>query len=217
MSDEKTPFKPAFAKISAEKRLRILNTAISVFAVKGFTGANINIIASEAKVSIGAMYNYFDTKEDLFLTVIDHLHDFLEQKLTEAIEGKPGFFEAVEAMMRAAVAGAIEYPNHTNVYLNTTAEHINGLGTRLSGKMEGVTLEVYRDLADSAVENGSLPEDTDIAMLGFLIDNQIVALQRAYAKDYHQARMRLFLDEETDPEKVIPRTMSMIRMAASGG
>ena len=211
MSDEKTPYKPAFAKISDEKRQRILDTAISVFAENGFTGANINTIAAEAGVSIGAMYNYFETKEDLFLTVIDHLHDFLEQGLTEALAGKPDFFKAVEAMMRAAVAGAIEYPDHTNVYLNTTAEHIDGLGARLSGKMEGVTLDVYRNLATGAVENGTLPKETDISMLGFLIDNQIVALQRAYAKDYHRARMNLFLDGETDAEGVIRRSMKLFR------
>ncbi|MCP3870504.1 MAG: helix-turn-helix transcriptional regulator, partial [Gammaproteobacteria bacterium] len=69
MNDQQTPFNKAFAKIDTEKRLRVLDTATKVFAEKGFVGANINIIAREAGVSIGAMYNYFDTKENLFLTV----------------------------------------------------------------------------------------------------------------------------------------------------
>ena len=214
MTDPKTPFKKAFAKIDQEKRLRVLDTATRVFAEKGFVGANINIIAREAGVSIGAMYNYFDTKEDLFLTVIDHLHDFLEQGLVSVVGDSMGFFDAIETMMREAVAGAVSHREKTILYLNTTAEHIDGLAERLSRKMEGVTVRFYRNLAERAVESGELPHDADTTMLSFIIDNQIVALQRAYATPYHEARMGLFMDGETDPERVIPRVMQALKGAA---
>lgn len=211
MTDPQTPYKKAFAKISDEKRLRILDTATAVFAEKGFVGANINIIASKAGVSIGAMYNYFDTKQDLFLTVIDHLHDFLEQGLVSVVNEEMGFFDAIETMIGEAVAGAVSHREKTVLYLNTTAEHIDGLEERLSRKMEGVTIEFYRGLAKKAVDSGELPPDSDTTMLSFIIDNQIVALQRAYATNYHAARMSLFLNGETDPEQVIPRVMKALR------
>lgn len=214
MSNPRTPYKKAFAKIAPEKRLRILDTATEVFADKGFVGANINIIAREAGVSIGAMYNYFDTKEDLFLTVIDHLHDFLEQGLVSVVREDMGFFDAVETMIREAVAGAVGHREKTILYLNTTAEHIEGLSERLSRKMEGVTIEFYRNMAEQAVNTGELPPDTDTAMLSFIIDNQIVALQRAYATPYHESRMKLFLNGETDPGQVIPGVMKALRGAA---
>ena len=214
MSNQSTPYKKAFAKIAPEKRLRILDTATKVFAEKGFVGANINVIASDAGVSIGAMYNYFDTKEDLFLTVIDHLHDFLEQGLVSVVREDMGFFDAVETMIREAVAGAVSHREKTILYLNTTAEHIDGLSERLSRKMEGVTIDFYRNLAEQAVGSGELPAETDTAMLSFIIDNQIVALQRAWATPYHESRMKLFLNGETDPEQVIPRVMKAIRGAA---
>lgn len=214
MTDPQTPYKKAFAKIDDEKRLRVLDTATRVFAEKGFTGANINIIAKEAGVSIGAMYNYFDTKEDLFLTVVDHLHDFLEQGLLSAIREDMGFFDAIETIIREAVAGAATHREKTILYLNTTTEHISGLADRLSRKMEGVTIGFYRSLAEQAVESGELPPETDIAMLSFIIDNQIVALQQAYATRYHESRMNLFLQGETDPERVIPRVMRALRGAS---
>ena len=214
MTESRTPYKKAFAKIADEKRLRILDTATYVFAEKGFVGANINIIAKEAGVSIGAMYNYFDTKEDLFLTVIDHLHDFLEQGLVSAVSEEMGFFDAIETMIRGAVAAAVSHRDKTILYLNTTTEPIDGLAERLSRKMEGVTIGFYRSLAEQAVGSGELPPDTDTTMLSFLIDNQIVALQQAYATGYHEARMKLFLDGETDPDQVVPRVMKALRGAA---
>lgn len=214
MNNERCPYKKAFEKIDNDKRTRILDTATGVFAEKGFMGANINIIAKEAGVSIGAMYNYFDTKEDLFLTTIDYLHDFLEKELVNAVSEEFGFFESLEAMIREAVLGATKYRNRTRLYLSTTAEHISGLTARLSKKLEGVTLNFYRNLAARAKVSGELPESTDTEMLCFFIDNQIVALQQAYSTDYHQARMSLFLDGETDPEIVIPRVVALIRGAA---
>ena len=217
MTDPKTPFKEAFAKIEDEKRLRVLDTATRVFAEKGFVGANINIIAREAGVSIGAMYNYFETKEDLFLTVVDHLHDFLEQGLRATVREDMGFFEAIETMIRGAVDGAVTHREKTILYLNTTTEPIEGLAERLSRKMEGVTVGFYRSLAEMAVESGELPADCDTVMLSFVIDNQIVALQRAYATPYHEARMKLFLDGESDPGQVVPRVMKALRGAAGTG
>lgn len=214
MTDSKTPFKKAFANIDPGKRLRILDTATRVFAEKGFVGANINTIAREAGVSIGAMYNYFDTKEDLFLTVIDHLHDFLEQGLVSVVGEEMGFFDAIGTMMREAVAAAESHRDKTILYLNTTAEPVDGLAERLSRKMEGVTIRFYRSLAERAVKTGELPPDTDSTMLSFIIDNQIVALQRAYSTRYHEARMSLFLDGETSPDRVIPRVMQALRGAA---
>lgn len=214
MTDSQTPYKKAFAKIDSRKRLRVLDTATRVFAQRGFTGANINIIAKEAGVSIGAMYNYFDTKENLFLTVVDHLHDFLEQGLLSAVREDMGFFDAIETMMREAVKGAVTHREKTILYLNTTTEPISGLAERLSRKMEGVTIGFYKSLAERAVESGELPPDTDIKMLSFIIDNQIVALQQAYATRYHEARMHLFLRGETEPGQVIPRVMKAVRGAA---
>lgn len=214
MTDQRTPYKKAFGKIKSEKRLRILDTATKAFAEKGFVGANINVIASEAGVSIGAMYNYFDTKEDLFLTVVDHLHDFLEQGLLSAVREEMGFFDTIETMIREAVAGAVTHREKTVLYLNTTAENISGLAERLSKKMEGVTIGFYRSLAKQAIDSGELPSDTDTIMLSFIIDNQIVALQRAYATKYHAARMGLFLNGKTEPDQVIPRVMKALRGAA---
>ncbi len=214
MTDSQTPYKKAFAKINTEKRLRVLDTATKVFAEKGFVGANINIIAKEAGVSIGAMYNYFDTKEDLFLTVVDHLHNFLEQGLISVVSEEMDFFDAIETIIREAVAAAATHREKTILYLNTTTEPISGLAERLSKKMEGVTIGFYRSLAEQAVESGELPPDTDITMLSFIIDNQVVALQQAYATRYHEARMNLFLNGETNPGQVIPRVMKSLRGAA---
>src|ERR671939_646172 len=54
---------------AAEVRQRILEGADRAFGAHGFRGASIPEIASEAGVSVGLIYRYFPSKEELFLSV----------------------------------------------------------------------------------------------------------------------------------------------------
>jgi AcrR family transcriptional regulator len=67
-----------------ERRLQILDTALKVFAAKGFKSASIKDIAEVAGISQGLIYHYFKDKEDLMSVTIKH-HSFiceLQQILT---------------------------------------------------------------------------------------------------------------------------------------
>ena len=54
-----------FQDIRTEKRQRILDSALMVFSQKGYHGASISSIATEAKISKGLIYNYFHSKESI--------------------------------------------------------------------------------------------------------------------------------------------------------
>jgi AcrR family transcriptional regulator len=83
--------KGQFEEIRQEKRELILETALEVFAVHGFHGASISMIAQKAGIAKGLMYNYFESKEELLKAIIDKgLKDALgvytplfENKITE--------------------------------------------------------------------------------------------------------------------------------------
>ena len=54
-----------FKEIRADKKQLIIDTALNLFANKGYHASSISMIAKEAKISKGLMYNYFDSKEAL--------------------------------------------------------------------------------------------------------------------------------------------------------
>lgn len=60
---------------------RIRTAAAVLFAEAGFHGTGMRHIAEKAGVSIGALYHYFPSKEDVFLAVLRHAYD---QRLAEA-------------------------------------------------------------------------------------------------------------------------------------
>lgn len=64
--------RPRFERLDEAKRTLILETSAREFANHGYDGASLNRILTEAGISKGAAYYYFDDKADLFATVVDH-------------------------------------------------------------------------------------------------------------------------------------------------
>ena len=65
MSD-KSPYRE---RLIEERRNQILDAAALLFARKGYKGATIREIAHEAGVAEGTIYNYFDSKHDLLISL----------------------------------------------------------------------------------------------------------------------------------------------------
>jgi AcrR family transcriptional regulator len=55
---------------STLKKRQILDGARQVFLLSGYAGASMDEIAVQAKVSKGTLYNHFDSKDDLFRSLI---------------------------------------------------------------------------------------------------------------------------------------------------
>ena len=67
-----------------DKRQRILQAAVKVFARKGYHGARVSEIARKADVADGTIYLYFQNKEDILVSLFDeimseHLQDKRQQ------------------------------------------------------------------------------------------------------------------------------------------
>jgi AcrR family transcriptional regulator len=56
---------------SEETRTRIMDAAIRLFSTRGFNAASVDDICTEAGISKGAFYHHFETKQALFLALLD--------------------------------------------------------------------------------------------------------------------------------------------------
>ncbi|PAD74678.1 TetR/AcrR family transcriptional regulator [Paenibacillus campinasensis] len=52
------------------RRQQILEAALKIFAQRGLHGAKMSMIAEEANLSAGQLYRFFESKEELFVTLI---------------------------------------------------------------------------------------------------------------------------------------------------
>lgn len=71
---------------SAEDTRRIINdAALTVFAKSGYEGANMRMIAAEAGISVGALYLYHRSKEELCATVFRGLFKEFRREITQKV------------------------------------------------------------------------------------------------------------------------------------
>ena len=88
----------------AQTRERLLDAATRVFANKGYAAASLDEIAEEAGLTKGAVYSNFESKDDLFVTLLEErvdprMIDFGEE-VGRDVSGEEQAREAGELYMR---------------------------------------------------------------------------------------------------------------------
>lgn len=99
-----------------EKRARILEAAIHVFAEKGFHAARISDIAERAGVADGTIYLYFKHKEDILLSVFEEKMDELMSELSASLENTPDPRDRIRAFARHHVYQLRKHPELAQVF-----------------------------------------------------------------------------------------------------
>src|SRR2546430_13714649 len=83
-----------------DRRTQILDAALVCFAKRGFHQASMHDISTEAGISVGLIYRYFQNKE----AVISAMADRHKQKIHEILERArqaPGLLESLEILFTA--------------------------------------------------------------------------------------------------------------------
>ena len=87
-------------RIPAEqRRIRILDAAVEVFAELGYDAAKMQDIAARAGVVPSVLYDHFGSKRELFITVLEQHAARLRERSLRRLEGA-----SVEELVRASVA-----------------------------------------------------------------------------------------------------------------
>ncbi len=186
----------SFEKITQEKRDKILGSAISEFAEHGFDSANINKIAKDAGVSIGSMYKYFSSKEDLFLTVVHFGVETTKAVLEEIIRSEGSLLTRIERIIRAIQSHSRSNMHLTMLYNEMTTESHSELVWKIVSDMEGVTAGLYSALIKEAQEKGDVRKDIDSNLFAFFLDNLFILLQFSYSCEYYRERLKLYVAED---------------------
>ncbi len=73
--------------VRPDKRARITEAAITVFAEKGYRSSRVSDVAQAAGVADGTIYLYFKNKEDLLLTIFEEKMEKLLEMLQAKLAG----------------------------------------------------------------------------------------------------------------------------------
>lgn len=72
--------------VSEERKTQILAAATKVFTERGFADARMDDIVTEAGLSKGALYWYFDSKDAIIISILDQIFDYETGHVRELLE-----------------------------------------------------------------------------------------------------------------------------------
>ncbi|MGN0539647.1 MAG: TetR/AcrR family transcriptional regulator [Candidatus Fimenecus sp.] len=213
--DLKKHHKPTFDNIPPEKRRRIIETATMEFAKKGYHDASISNIASKSGVSVGAIYKYFDNKQDLFLTIVDHSISRMEKLLLGLAKADEDVIIKVEKILREIISASREDGILIKLYNSMTAVNDKKLARQFAVEMESMTAEIYIEAIKEGQKSGEIRKDIDPRVAAFLIDDLFMSLQFSYAGDYYEERFKIFCGEDAHQrdEFIIEQVLKFIKSA----
>lgn len=143
-----------------DRRHRILDAALRVFAARGYHHASVEEIAAEAATSKGGLYFHFPGKQALFLALLEWARAELRRRVEEAVarEGDP--LARADAALRAVMGAFAGHRRLARVFM------VDGLGAgrefhaRVLAVQEEF-IELIRGLFDDAQRAGQIGPRVD--------------------------------------------------------
>ena len=209
-------YKDAFERASDERKERILEVGIEEFASKGYENANINVIAKNAEISIGLMYKYFATKEDLFVTCLQRGMQILDDALDEIMKSDDKLLIKAEKVIRTTCTHSKKNANYIKLYNEITSEKNDERARALAEEIESSTSKKYITSIAQALAKADVRSDLDPRLFAFFLDNLLMSLQFSYTCDYYRQRFEIYTGvnvDEMDEEKVVSQLLKFIESA----
>ena len=106
------------SKVEAEKtRTRILASALSLFVKKGYEHTTFTDIAARLKMTKGAVYWHFESKESLLVELVREMLEKFQRRISEAIPKGELTFKAVSDMMVHSAERMVDDPKSAAFFM----------------------------------------------------------------------------------------------------
>ena len=214
---EVSKIKDLYLRIPEEKQNRIMQAAVDEFSKYGYEHCNTNRVASAAGISVGSLFQYFDSKEDLFITTVKYGAAEMKKELKELADEDEDVFVKVEKVLRTVQNHSRRNVNLIRLYNEMTSHGNSSLVLQEVDWLESFTAALYAQLIEKAKSEGVVRPDCDARMFAYLLDSIFMTLQFSYTCDYYKERFKVYVSSDIlqRDEFVIEQTMKFIKSAFS--
>jgi AcrR family transcriptional regulator len=165
-----------------EKDLVIINEAMKLFALKGYSSTSIQEIASKSGISKGAFYLHFKSKDALLLAILNHYYERLKKEVFSLEKKSLHPREKFQKQLTVFFKNLLEHKDFIIMISREQAFPLNEATKKTFYKMHLETLDFYKRGLFSIYGQHSEPYlwDLSISIEGlihsfsriFLFDNQ---------------------------------------------
>ncbi len=137
-----------------DKRRKILDAAVSVFARNGYYSSKVSDIAREAGVADGTIYLYFKNKEDLLIQVFLDTMDSILERQEQTLAGMTDPTERLRAFITThydLVASSPALAEVVTVELRQSSKFMRSTDMKPFGKYLAIIARIVQEGQDAGV------------------------------------------------------------------
>ncbi len=143
--------------------------ALAEFAKKGYEIGNVGMIAKQANVSKGSMYQYFEDKEEFYLYLAGYAYSMIKTALRselQLLETQKADLQVVVKEMRRILWNLLEqYPMELSFLFSTKGEHEESVVSSLKRLCEAFYQQTLQPMLEHALCEGQIRDDIPMEYL----------------------------------------------------
>ena len=151
-----------WANLDPAKRDRVLQAAMREFGARGFSAGSINVIARDAGIAKGSVFQYFADKGDLYTHVAGHVARTVRDEFTDTMLARAAehgdLFRLLRAILTDWVAYFRDHPLQRQVFFAITFEIDQDSRRAVRSVVDAHVVEVLDALLAAAEEQDQLRE-----------------------------------------------------------
>ncbi len=145
---------------------RIFKTAIKLFSEKGFDNAGIEEITAVSGVAKGSLYYHFETKEEIFDTLLDSGFKLLSNSVEIKFRHRETATEKLKAILIVLMKVVVLYEEFMTVVISNSLEE-NERSTKCRKAVDDFCMQIA-DVLKLGMENGEFKQG-DAESLSYLV------------------------------------------------
>jgi AcrR family transcriptional regulator len=125
-----------------ERRAQLLVVARRVFGRAGFHGVSMDEVAKEAGVTKPILYDHFNSKEELYVALLDADASSLEERVRSALQAPTGNRQRIQQSFQAYFDFVDEHAGGFRLFMQETMGGEEMFRSRVQGVRERIVREV---------------------------------------------------------------------------
>lgn len=165
--------RPTWDNLDHRRRDRVLHAAMAEFGRRGYSGASLNVIARDAGVAKGSLFQYFEDKFDFFAHVAEQTSLTIYAAMLPHLSGpacRQPFADYFAELADAWIDYMAGHPLERGVTAATTMELDPQVRQAVREPVHRLYAQALRPMLAQAVASGDLPPGADTeALLSMLV------------------------------------------------
>ncbi|ASA20205.1 TetR/AcrR family transcriptional regulator [Paenibacillus donghaensis] len=157
-----------------DKKTAIYQSGKTLFSEHGFKDTNVAGITQLAGVSVGTFYNYYSSKEKLFMEIFLEENAKLKEQVMGSIDLNADPLTTIKALMAANLSGMSAHPilrewYNRDVFSRIEQQYIEDNGTEAVDFVYGSSIQLVRSWQAQGKMRADMDAELIMAMFASLI------------------------------------------------